>query len=189
MAFQKILAAIDYSPLSQSVFEQALELAKANQSKLLLFHCLTADAVTLVPPFPGEFGISPHFVTQAYQAEFVRLDQQLQQTQSLLNQFCEIAKRQGVTAESGYRIIEPGQGLCEIAQDWEADLIMVGRRGRRGLREALLGSVSNYVLHNAPCAVLVIQSNCQASYGANDRASDRANGTIASKQAIAVARS
>jgi nucleotide-binding universal stress UspA family protein len=163
MAFQKILAAIDYSPLSQSVFEQALELAKANQAKLMLFHCLTADIITLTPPFPGEFGISPQFVTQAYQAEFVRLDQQVQQAQFLLNRCCETAKRQGVTVESGYRIIEPGQGLCQIAQEWEADLILLGRRGRKGLREALLGSVSNYVLHNAPCAVLVIQATCQAT--------------------------
>lgn len=160
MAFQKILAAVDYSPLSQSVFEQALELARTNQAKLMLFHCLTADTVTISPPFAGEFGVSPQFVNQAYQAEFIRLDQQVQQTQSMLRRFCETAAKQGVAAECGYRIVEPGQGLCQIAQQWGADLIMLGRRGRKGLREALLGSVSNYVLHNAPCAVLVIQANC-----------------------------
>ncbi len=179
MAFQKILAAIDYSPLSQSVFEQALELTKANQAKLMLFHCLTADAGMLTPPFPGEFGISPQFVTQAYQADFVRLDQQIKQTQLLLNQFCNLARRQGVEAESGYRIVEPGQGLCQMAQQWEADLLLLGRRGRRGLREALLGSVSNYVLHNAPCAVLVIQSSC-GTY-------DSVNSAAEAKQPIAIA--
>ena len=180
MAFQKILAAIDYSPLSQSVFEQALELAKANQAKLMLFHCLTADGGMLTPPYPGEFGISPQFVTQAYQADFVRLDQQIQQTQLLLNQFCKLAKRQGVMAESGYRIVEPGQGLCQMAQQWEADLLLLGRRGRRGLREAILGSVSNYVLHNAPCAVLVIQSSC-GTY-------DSVNSAKESDQSIAFAK-
>ncbi len=39
-----------------------------------------------------------------------------------------------------------------------ADLIVLGRRGRTGLAEALLGSVSNYVLHHAPCSVLVVQA-------------------------------
>lgn len=158
MGFKKILAAIDYSPLSQSVFEQALELAKANQAQLMLFHCVTADLVTLSPPLSGEFGVSPQFVSQAYQSEFVRLEQQVQQIQSVLGRFCATAAQEGVAAESSYKITEPGQGLCQAAQAWGADLIMLGRRGRKGLTEALLGSVSNYVLHHASCAVLVIQS-------------------------------
>ncbi|MGC1393382.1 MAG: universal stress protein [Coleofasciculaceae cyanobacterium] len=36
-------------------------------------------------------------------------------------------------------------------------MVVVGRRGRTGLAEAFLGSVSNYVVHHAPCSVLVIQ--------------------------------
>ncbi|NEO28803.1 MAG: universal stress protein, partial [Kamptonema sp. SIO4C4] len=35
--------------------------------------------------------------------------------------------------------------------------VIIGRRGRVGLSEILLGSVSNYVLHHAPCAVMVVQ--------------------------------
>jgi nucleotide-binding universal stress UspA family protein len=163
MGFKKILAAIDYTSLSQTVFEQALELAKANQARLMLFHCVTADTVTLSPPLPGEFGISPQFVSQAYQSEFVRLEQQVQQIQSILSQFCESATREGVPTEYCYKIAEPGQGLCQAAQTWGADLLMLGRRGRKGLTEALLGSVSNYVLHHAPCAVLVIQSGGNSS--------------------------
>ncbi len=38
-----------------------------------------------------------------------------------------------------------------------ADLIVVGRRGRSGLSELILGSASNYVLHHAPCSVLTLQ--------------------------------
>jgi nucleotide-binding universal stress UspA family protein len=158
MGFKKILAAIDYSSLSQSVFEQALDLAKANQAQLMLFHCLTADTVTLASPFPGEFGLSPQFVSQAYQAEFLRSEHQIKQAQALLNYYCNLASRHGVTAEYGYKTIEAGQGLCQAAQRWSADLIVLGRRGRTGLAEALLGSVSNYVLHHAPCTVLVIQA-------------------------------
>jgi len=36
-------------------------------------------------------------------------------------------------------------------------LVVVGRRGHSGLSELFLGSVSNYVLHRAPCSVLTIQ--------------------------------
>lgn len=47
--------------------------------------------------------------------------------------------------------------ICELARNWNADLIILGRRGRTGLSELLLGSVSNYVLHHAPCSVLTVQ--------------------------------
>jgi len=36
-------------------------------------------------------------------------------------------------------------------------VIMIGRHGRTGLAEFFLGSVSNYVMHHAPCSVLTIQ--------------------------------
>ncbi|NEO65320.1 MAG: universal stress protein, partial [Moorea sp. SIO4G2] len=36
-------------------------------------------------------------------------------------------------------------------------LIVLGRRGLGGLKEMVLGSVSNYVVHHAPCSVLVVQ--------------------------------
>lgn len=159
MGFKKILAAIDQSSLSQLVFNQALEMAKTNQSKLLLFHSVTADTVALSSPFAGEFGLPPQLVNQAYQTEFIRLEQQVHHMQALLQHYCELATSQGVVAKYEYKTVEPGQGLCQAAQQWHADLIMVGRRGRKGLTEALLGSVSNYVLHHAPCAVLVIQAN------------------------------
>jgi nucleotide-binding universal stress UspA family protein len=158
MGFQKILAAIDQSPLSQAVFEQALDLAKTNQAQLMLFHCLTADVVSTSPPFAGELGLSPQLINQAYQTQYVRFDEQMRQVQLLLHQYSQMAQQQGVRVESDYRTIEPGQGLCQAAHRWNADLIVMGRRGRKGITEVLLGSVSNYVLHHACCAVLVIQS-------------------------------
>jgi nucleotide-binding universal stress UspA family protein len=52
---------------------------------------------------------------------------------------------------------DPGKAICTLAQDWSADLIVIGRRGMHGLGELLLGSVSSYVMHRSPCAVLVVQ--------------------------------
>lgn len=168
MGFRKILAAIDYSPLSQLVFEQALDLAKSNQAELLLFHCLTADLVSTSPPFAGELGLSPQLVSQAYQTQSLRFDEQMRQVQHLLDQYRQIAAQQGVTTHYDHRTIEPGQGLCQAAQRWQADLIVMGRRGRKGLTEVLLGSVSNYVLHHACCPVLVIQPREAAVTGIAD---------------------
>ncbi|MDX2216388.1 MAG: universal stress protein [Oculatellaceae cyanobacterium bins.114] len=157
MGFSKILAAIDYSPLSQEVFAQALDLAKTNHARLMLFHCISEETITGSSPFSGELGLLPRIVNQAYQAQQIYLENQVQEIQALLRRYCETAAQQGVAAESSYRVADAGQGLCQTAQQWEADLIVLGRRGRRGLTEVLLGSVSNYVLHHACCAVLIIQ--------------------------------
>jgi nucleotide-binding universal stress UspA family protein len=66
--------------------------------------------------------------------------------------------------ESGYapeqvetRLIEgdPGPSLCRLAGDVQASAVIIGSRGRGGLKRALLGSVSDYVVRNAPCTVIV----------------------------------
>ena len=49
----------------------------------------------------------------------------------------------------------PERVICNLARTWEADLIMVGSHQRTGLSELVMGSVSNYVMHHAPCSVLV----------------------------------
>ncbi len=50
---------------------------------------------------------------------------------------------------------EPGPALCELAQKVGASAIVVGSRGRGGIKRAFLGSVSDYVVRNAPCSVVV----------------------------------
>jgi nucleotide-binding universal stress UspA family protein len=48
----------------------------------------------------------------------------------------------------------PGPALCELADSLPASVIVLGTRGRGGLRRAVLGSVSDHVVRNAPCPVL-----------------------------------
>jgi nucleotide-binding universal stress UspA family protein len=50
---------------------------------------------------------------------------------------------------------EPGPALCRLAREAGATAIVVGSRGRGGLKRAFLGSVSDYVVRNAPCSVIV----------------------------------
>jgi nucleotide-binding universal stress UspA family protein len=52
----------------------------------------------------------------------------------------------------------PGTVLCERAKALSADVVVVGSRGHGAIRRALLGSVSTYVVHNAPCPVLVVRA-------------------------------
>ena len=50
----------------------------------------------------------------------------------------------------------PAQQIVERAKEWEADVVVVGSHGR-GFWGRLLGSVSNSVVHHAPCSVLVVR--------------------------------
>jgi nucleotide-binding universal stress UspA family protein len=56
------------------------------------------------------------------------------------------------------RILEgrPAAALCALASELSARAIVIGSRGRGGVRRALLGSVSDHVVRNAPCPVVVV---------------------------------
>jgi nucleotide-binding universal stress UspA family protein len=48
----------------------------------------------------------------------------------------------------------PGPSLCDVAAEIPASVVVLGTRGRGGIRRAVLGSVSDHVVRNAPCPVL-----------------------------------
>ncbi|HEX5871211.1 MAG TPA: universal stress protein [Longimicrobium sp.] len=51
---------------------------------------------------------------------------------------------------------DPAYEIVREAEEWQADLIVVGTHGRRGARRVFLGSVAETVLRHAPCAALVV---------------------------------
>jgi nucleotide-binding universal stress UspA family protein len=50
---------------------------------------------------------------------------------------------------------DPGQALCAFASEVSASALVMGSRGRGGIKRALLGSVSDYVVRHAPCPVVI----------------------------------
>lgn len=157
--FQRILVALDRSNSSRSVLEEAIALAKPAAAKLNL--------ITVVPPmdvggYPDPIylnveGMRGVWTTELYQSHIASWQQQQQEIEQWLRSQTEFVQRQGLSAEYTCPIGTPNTTLCKLATEWEADLIMMGRRGRTGFSELLLGSVSNYVLHHAPCSVLTVQ--------------------------------
>ena len=52
---------------------------------------------------------------------------------------------------------QPAALIVDIAKEWDADLIIVGSHGRGFWGRLALGSVSDYVVHHAPCSVMVVR--------------------------------
>lgn len=158
MSFKKIIVSLDDSELSKSVFTHSLEMALAQGASLMLFHCLTHENLgEPMVAMPVDLGMSAAAVDYTFQTQYRHMETQIEGARAMLGHYCDTAISQGVPAEFDFKIGEAGESLCQLAKSWGADLIVVGRRGRTGLAEAILGSVSNYVTHHAPCSVLVIQ--------------------------------
>lgn len=66
--------------------------------------------------------------------------------------------RLGVAGTIYVAVGDPGVELCRLAAEGPYDVLVVGSHGSGFLRRVLLGSVSHYVLHHAPCAVLVVRA-------------------------------
>jgi len=155
--FHKILVATDTSKVGKYVFRKALELAKSTGARLNVLHVLSPEESGC----PDLNGYLRAFSTEAFdQAE--KHSQELweefsQKCLHMVQAFTDEAKAVGVDTECCQVPGSPGVTICGVARNWEADLIVIGRHGHLSkLEELVLGSVSNYVLHHAPCDVFVV---------------------------------
>jgi nucleotide-binding universal stress UspA family protein len=64
----------------------------------------------------------------------------------------------GVNVEIHAREGDPADAILDVAEEKNADLIVVGNKGMTGARRFLLGSVPNKVSHHAPCSVMIIRT-------------------------------
>lgn len=155
--FKKIIIALDNSEVNKQVFEQALVLAKIAPASLMLVHVLSPEEtgspnIVMFPNFDYYSGLN----SQSFELYQKQWESARKEGLRMLQSFSAQANTAGISAEFTQNAGSPGRVICDMAQIWDADLIVMGSRGRSGLTELLLGSVSNYVLHHAPCSVHIV---------------------------------
>ena len=149
----KILIAVDRSQNNKFVFDNAVSLAKTTGADLMLLHILSKkEPDHPIAPTYTYYPIVEEMNYETYQKEYAKYEQH---GLEFLKNLTEEATAAGVSTEFTQLAGNPGKLICELANNWSADLILVGSRGLRGLKEMFLGSVSNYVTHHAPCSVLI----------------------------------
>ncbi len=153
----KILVAIDITDTDKTIFNTALSLAKTTGAKLMLLNIIAPDKNNYPNPFiysGYEYGLMDESLVTIYQQQWDKFKQQGLDT---LRSLAEEAATAGVDAKFIQDFGNPGLTICEQAQLWSADTILIGSRGLSGVKEMFLGSVSNYVTHHAPCSVLIVR--------------------------------
>lgn len=140
--YQHILIAVDFSSHTEEVCSKAQALAARNNAKLSICH--------IVEDFPlTDFAYEPMISVDIDMREAL-LEAGKKQLVKLAEEMEIPASRQWVECGS------PGHNLVRIADENQADLIVVGSHGRHGIK-MLLGSTANAVLHHAHCDVLAVR--------------------------------
>lgn len=170
--FSKILVAIDDSDAAMRVFDRALDLAQQNNASLVIFHGMNVQSITEAMPLMGTgIGIDLASSKAIFEFQQKQFQERTHQLKASLEKLSQRAAESNVTAETAYRIGDPGTWICELARTTASDLIVMGRRGFCGIKEVLLGSVSNYVMHQAHCSVMVVQGTNRPESKTEDAAS------------------
>ena|SRR5688500_11419029 len=68
------------------------------------------------------------------------------------------ARNQNVETTTHAREGDPADAILDVAEETNADLIIVGNKGMTGAKRFLLGSVPNKVSHHAPCSVMIVRT-------------------------------
>jgi len=141
---RRILVPIDFSEHADAVVEWAAHLADEHESEIYLLH---------VYHLPVEFQqmegayLPPDFWTS------VKEDAKQQ-----LARFGDRLRERGLTVTEIAREGYPATVIEEEVERQAADMVVIGSRGRTGLKHLLLGSIAERVVQKAPCPVLTVKT-------------------------------
>ena len=149
----KILLATDDSQDEQLARTTAMDMATTTDSELHVL-CVASG----LPPYEGYLSHDvriPEVVEQLRKRAQIILDEQVQKIErdggNIAQKHLKIAERIGDRHRA--------QQILGVAEDIDAGLIVMGTRGRGGVRRALMGGVCDAVVRHAHCPVLVARGD------------------------------
>jgi nucleotide-binding universal stress UspA family protein len=144
--YQRIMVAVDGSATAERGLKEAIALAKDQKAKLAILHVVDLVVVYGAGQFPGAY---------------------IEATRELARETTEHARKTAVAAgldpeiqspeivTGGYHVAET---IAELAKNWNADMLVVGTHGRRGVSRLLLGSVAERIVRLATCPLLLVRA-------------------------------
>lgn len=141
--FDKMMVAIDQAEITNKLLDAAVEIAQNKQTQVTLVHVsqeYVSNGMTYVPE---------NFLEEILDEMEKAGLEQLQQAKSKL-------KSAGINPETVHLKGDPAHEILNYARDTEQQLIIIGSRGLRGIKEMMLGSVSHKVSQLSHCPVLIM---------------------------------
>jgi len=133
--FKKIILATDFSDTSKDAGYHALVLAQTYKAELKAMHVFDINAWNI----PSSY----YFIEKTRQ----------QGKDSLK----ELAESFDLKVETIFTEGDPGHEIVRVAEELNADLIILGTHGHSGWKRFTIGGVAEFVGRHAPCAVLTIK--------------------------------
>lgn len=136
---RRILLATDLSRASENATEQAIALACELRATLLIVSVIDPD-LRSARPGPVE-----------------RMDQRRAARETAAQALVLRGRHAGVTVSFLIWEGAPGPAIVDAARSEAADVVVVGSHGRNRVERLVLGSVSDHVVRNAPCPILIVR--------------------------------
>ena len=148
-----IVVGVDYSATSDLALLQAFRFAAAQANSEV--HAVSVASLRV--PMNG-FEPGPELIVEAPSIDQSSADLRAH-VQRRLDDYHAMRPKSGYPSRivTHVRLEAPAEEIAQLASDLEADLVIVGTHGRRGLSRILLGSVAEGVVRLAPCPVLVVR--------------------------------
>ena len=139
---RSIVVGTDGSPSAEAAVRWAIDVAKRRDA-----------SVCVVTVFAHADSFSERLVSTARRE---RVDVR-QAAENVVARAADKFEQAGIEVQTEAREGDPAEVIIEVAEQRDADRIIIGARGTTGLQRFLLGSVPSKVVHHAPCSVLVIR--------------------------------
>lgn len=143
MEFKKILIAVDNSICSEKAAKAGYEMAAKFGAEVALLNIIEPAPATVNP----DFTLAPVFMEMYDNSE--------ENSHTLLQ---EISNKYGNGIPTTYltSLDTATHGIIQQAEEWAAELIVIGTHGRGGLYHFLMGSVAEHVARKSACPVLIV---------------------------------
>lgn len=146
--YDRILVAIDGSKEAELAFKKAVAIVLRNKGSLVITHIVDTRFIRVFPNIENP-GNDQQF-----------MDQTVEIARSTLDAYETWARSKGV--EKVETILEYGSPRTVISRDipeeYNIDLILLGATGLNAVERVFIGSVSEYVVRNADCDVLIVRT-------------------------------
>src|SRR5437016_4461437 len=142
----RILLAIDDSKFSEAAIEAVIKQARPQDTEVRVLHVVESPPLLVARELGG------------YEPALENaLEFQKQYAEAVVAKAAALLRARGLKVAAALEVGDPKSKILDVAEEWHADLIVLGSHGRKGLDRFLMGSVSDAVARHARCSVEIVR--------------------------------